>query len=847
MYMKRIQAGVFAFLMVMAMAVGSLAMPGAAGAQTVGGTTVVQRNYTAADGAAIQAQINAIEAQLQSVGREATAYSEKFKADFAKNPNDLTLAIQGITQMMKYLEQMDALTKTITALRELIASPGGAGLVTSSGSASASGVAVTTKEFCYNWARNLKVGDSGADVAALHRALERAGFTIPLSEQPQKGGSDFGGGYFGEGTATAVSGFQAKYRAEILTPNGLAVGNGYVGNATRAKLNALYKCANSGVGQNLPAGTIGVFASPSSVIQNVNANVPGQVIGEIVVRNQTDESIAVNSIDFSVYSENVAVFPNMLTNVILVNRSNVVVAGPVDISSSDLFKTAQVKFRDTVVFPSGESGYVLKGKISSTAKDSLIQVYTNPSVNWATPKGATTGKSLAFTAVGDGVVRLKPVNVKGPHVVFKQGNYPTTRIVSAGSGIPFSSFLLDATRSSEDLRVSGLGQLYLTVGNGGKGTDLSQCRLYSGVNELSSLQVVNPSRAESAGYTMLFERLLTVPKGTVVQIDLKCNLSSGATSGATYQWGIQSNASGFYAAGVETSNNATLGWFPTTPENSIIITHQPSSAQPSSNNQSIPTAVKPTLTLLSPNGGESYREGDVVTVRWMSSNSLANNKVTLSLTDASGNPVKESILNTSLIPNTASYVWTIPVGIFAPGSSGMFKMVLKADGVDGVRDTSDAAFTIHSSATVNTSSTNTASNTSGSSSTQTTPLVTITSPARGTTLYKGQGYIFETSSATELKNVVVKIDNPAAVTVKTFTIPVLSAKTSYYWVIPSTWMSGQYLITATVDGKRVSIYNNIFDLTPMPGTSGPTSFFDQLQQIANGLTALQALLQTQGQ
>jgi hypothetical protein len=43
--------------------------------------------------------------------------------------------------------------------------------------------------------------------------------------------------------AAAVTGFQEKYRSEILDPIGLAHGTGYVGARTRVKLNALYGCS----------------------------------------------------------------------------------------------------------------------------------------------------------------------------------------------------------------------------------------------------------------------------------------------------------------------------------------------------------------------------------------------------------------------------------------------------------------------------------------------------------------------------------------------------------------------------------------------------------------------------
>ena len=86
--------------------------------------------------------------------------------------------------------------------------------------------------FCYTFNTNLRIGDSGEGVVALSTALGMQGFSAGMEEK----------GIFGETIASAVTGFQEKYRDEILTPVGLKYGNGFVGKNTRAKLNQLYGC-----------------------------------------------------------------------------------------------------------------------------------------------------------------------------------------------------------------------------------------------------------------------------------------------------------------------------------------------------------------------------------------------------------------------------------------------------------------------------------------------------------------------------------------------------------------------------------------------------------------------------
>jgi peptidoglycan hydrolase-like protein with peptidoglycan-binding domain len=90
-----------------------------------------------------------------------------------------------------------------------------------------------SEKACSVFAANLTRGASGAQVSALQRVLIKDGEAI-----------DEVTGYFGLQTAAAVRAFQDKHASEILTPNGLSVGTGFVGAATRAKLNELFGCTS---------------------------------------------------------------------------------------------------------------------------------------------------------------------------------------------------------------------------------------------------------------------------------------------------------------------------------------------------------------------------------------------------------------------------------------------------------------------------------------------------------------------------------------------------------------------------------------------------------------------------
>lgn len=94
--------------------------------------------------------------------------------------------------------------------------------------------------WCYTFNMNLKIGNQGPAVSALKTALIYQGVlaekNAAISDTPN---------VFDETTASAVSAFQEKYASEILAPSGLSNGTGFLGASTRAKLNQLYGCGSN--------------------------------------------------------------------------------------------------------------------------------------------------------------------------------------------------------------------------------------------------------------------------------------------------------------------------------------------------------------------------------------------------------------------------------------------------------------------------------------------------------------------------------------------------------------------------------------------------------------------------
>lgn len=105
--------------------------------------------------------------------------------------------------------------------------------------------------FCYTFSNSFSSNGvlNSDEVTALNKVLSAEGFAT-VTSQP----------VFSE---QAVKNFQAKYSDEILKPIGLSTPTGFVGAATRSKLNKLYGCKTTGNSGN-EGGNGGFFGKPES-------------------------------------------------------------------------------------------------------------------------------------------------------------------------------------------------------------------------------------------------------------------------------------------------------------------------------------------------------------------------------------------------------------------------------------------------------------------------------------------------------------------------------------------------------------------------------------------------------
>ena len=129
----------------------------------------------------------------------------------------------------------------------------------------------------YIWNQNLKIGSTGPGVKALQQFLNNSSDTqITISGIGSPGNES---STFGSLTAKAVTKFQEKYAATILTPQGLTIGTGSVGNATRAELNALCT-ATATSAASTPAATTQITTQTTGT-DSLTISDPGQPASSI--------------------------------------------------------------------------------------------------------------------------------------------------------------------------------------------------------------------------------------------------------------------------------------------------------------------------------------------------------------------------------------------------------------------------------------------------------------------------------------------------------------------------------------------------------------------------------------
>ncbi|MCW9054864.1 MAG: peptidoglycan-binding protein [Candidatus Pacebacteria bacterium] len=302
----------------------------------------------------------------------------------------------------------------------------------------------------------------------------------------------------------------------------------------------------------ISAGSASTIQKAISVAsQNIAVNVPNQPLGGF----ETDikgEAINIAGLTVTVATSSGS-GTGVLTNVSIVDQNGSVVAGPVD---ADTAGTSLV-FTDSMTLPTGKMVYTIKGKVASAIGNGTVYTLSVTPSGWTTPVGNVTGDSIT---ISQGVFTLNPMTVKAADLNVSVAPNPVAQNIVAGAqGYTFANYQFDATQSGEDVRFSSMVGLLngSTNATAGAYSNLTSCQLWDGSTALNGgSNVVNPTAAATSSAstnTFTFDNTLTVAKGTVKTLALKCNLSSSADTASTYQWGIAAVDANISVTGVTSS------------------------------------------------------------------------------------------------------------------------------------------------------------------------------------------------------------------------------------------------------------------------------------------------------
>lgn len=133
-------------------------------------------------------------------------------------------------------------------------------------------------------------------------------------------------------------------------------------------------------------------------------------------------------------------------------------------------------------------------------------------------------------------------------------------VIAGQTQVSFGAYVLDATQSSEDIRVTAIAGDY-RFNEANRGDDLVKFTLYDGIVPITTgVNISDP--LQFGTQTLIPDTSVVVPKGTVKTIQQRVDVRNGTTG--IYQWSVPENRAGMFSAvGMASANAATVTIAPT--------------------------------------------------------------------------------------------------------------------------------------------------------------------------------------------------------------------------------------------------------------------------------------------
>lgn len=273
--------------------------------------------------------------------------------------------------------------------------------------------------------KNLKIGDKNEDVRILQKILNKNSATRVSPSDDGSPGNETS--FFGALTKNAVIKFQELYASDILRPFGLESGTGFVGEATRLKLNSILEADNDKITQlggeaaklnkqssqsSLKSGKIISSETKSSSSETSNAGISSKSSSSAPISSGVK---VYNTSEYQVLSGTVV----EIQGIGFATNSNIVHLGESssieNIATDD---TSKLSFTVPKDLPLGKYSVWVTNK-NGTSKNDAIKIYlvvtdkpadrpviekVEPSV--ADYEGEITVSGKGFTANGNGIYSI---------------------------------------------------------------------------------------------------------------------------------------------------------------------------------------------------------------------------------------------------------------------------------------------------------------------------------------------------------------------------------------------------------------------------------------------------------
>lgn len=402
------------------------------------------------------------------------------------------------------------------------------GQPTSGGS---TGGSMTSSVCPFTWTTNLMTGSNSADVMKLQKFLNSSSDTMVSASGTGSAGME--SNYYGAKTAAAVTKFQEKYAADILTPVGLTKGTGKFLTSSRAKANMLCATASNPSNPGTPSTGTGLMVSSASQPANgyIVKNASRVPFTKFTVTAGNDGDVTVNSV---VVQRTGLIARGAFQGVVLLDDQGVILGQSKTLNSND-----QAVIGDKVVVARGTTKtFTVAGNFGNLTSPTdyngqngglnVVSVNTSAAVSGSLPIMGAMHTVNGTLTIGTATVDVSSFDPN------------TARSKEVGStGYIFSGVRVTAG-SAEDVRVRNVRF------NQAGSANLSDVSNLVVVVDGVSYPAVSSADGDYASAS--FGNGIVIAQGLSKDIYLKGDISGSNASGRTVEFDLE-NASDLYLTG----------------------------------------------------------------------------------------------------------------------------------------------------------------------------------------------------------------------------------------------------------------------------------------------------------